>query len=466
MDSPRRRRPLRLQTRWTLRHGAALLIAVTVFGLYAYGRIARRMEQDAQLLLELQVNQVLADLDRHGADPSALTAAVQARAVAADPGLKLGIAVFTPDGRPRAAEGSLAKRSVPIPAEVLRGADPQVFGAAHLGGKYGWRVVTQRSPAGIAQVAVYARSFERNVQYVGRIFLVAIPAVIVLSGLAGWWLARTSLRPIAEIAATARRISGANLDERVPRSGTGDELDRLAATLNDTFARLQHSLERTRGFAGDAAHELRTPLAALRSQIEVTLEKERTHDEYRSALAGVSGEVERMALSVQAMLRLARSEAGLDPARRVDVPLATLLAEVAGFFEPVAEDHGVILRVGPLPDATVPGDPEWLHQLFANLLHNAIRYTPAGGVVSLDGEARADEVAVHVRDTGPGIPPEEQDRVFERFHRGGTRPDRPGTGLGLPIAREIARAHGGAIELASEPGRGATFTVRLPRSPG
>jgi len=452
--------------RWTLRHGAALLIAVTIFGVYAYGRMARRLEQDAEILLALQADQSLGDLARHHEDPAALEAVIRARTAATDPEWKLGIAIYASDGTPLVADGALADFPLPIPPPVLNRADDQTFTQADLGGRYGWRVVTQRSDAGIAQVALYGRRLDRAVKAVGRIFLVAIPVVLLLSGLAGLWLARASLRPIGQIAATARRISGSRLDERIPRSGSGDELDQLAAALNDTFSRLQQSLERTRGFAGDAAHELRTPLAALRSQIEVTLEKERSAEQYRETLAGLGHEVERLATSVQAMLRLARSEAGLDPARRVAVPLAELLREVAGFFEPVAEEHGVTLRVGALPAVTLPGDPEWLHQLFANLLHNAIRYTPRGGVVELHAEAGDSELEVRVRDTGPGIPEPEQARVFERFHRVVSRPDRPGTGLGLPIAREIARAHGGEIELTSTPGAGATFTVRLPRSPG
>jgi len=466
MASGAPRRPLTLQTRWTLLHGAALLVAVTIFGSYTYERVSRRLEQDAELLLALQADQSLADLARHHGDDAALEAAIRARSAAADPELKLGIAVYGPDGTPRFADGTLAGFPLPVPPQVLNHADDQAFGEADLGGRYVWRVVTERSDAGIVQVALYGRRLERAIQAVGRIFWVAIPVVLLLSGLAGYWLARTSLRPIAAIAATARRISGSPLDERIPQSGTGDELDQLAATLNDAFVRLRESLERTRGFAGDAAHELRTPLAALRSQIEVTLEKERSGDEYRATLAGLHGEVERLAASLQAMLRLARSEAGLDPARRVAVSLGTLLREVAGFFEPVAEEHGVALRVDALPTVTVPGDPEWLHQLFANLLHNAIRYTPRGGEVTLSLEADATEARVHVRDTGPGIPEAEQARVFERFHRVDARPERPGSGLGLPIAREIARAHGGAIELASEPGAGSTFTVRLPRAAG
>lgn len=460
------RRPLALQTRWTLLHGAALLVAVTIFGLYTYERVSRRLEQDMELLLALQADESLADLARHGDDDAALEAAIRERTAAADPELKLGIAVYAPDGRPRFSDGALAGFPLPIPTRVLNHADDQAFGEADLGGHYAWRVVTERAGAGIVQVALYGRRLERAVKAVGRIFWVAIPAVLLLSGLAGHWLARTSLRPIAEIAETARRISGSRLDEHLPRSGTGDELDQLAATLNDAFTRLRESLERTRGFAGDAAHELRTPLAALRSQIEVTLEKARSGEEYRAVLAGLQAEVERLAASVHAMLRLARSEAGLDPGRRVAVPLHELLREVAAFFEPVAEEHGVTLEVGTLPALTVPGDPEWLHQLFANLLHNAIRYTPPGGQVMLSVEADGSEARVAVRDTGPGIPVEEQARAFERFHRVDARPERPGTGLGLPIAREIARAHGGGIELASVPGAGCTFTVRLPRAAG
>jgi signal transduction histidine kinase len=412
----------------------------------------------------------------------------------AESGLRLGVAVYSPEGVRRAAAGPLATVPVRLPESVMRRTDSEIIERRDLGRSYTWRVVTQRSPAAIVQVAVYARRFERNVRYVRRIFIVALPTVLIATAGIGWWLARSSLRPIARMTAAARRISGAHLDERIPRSGTGDQLDQLAETLDDMTARLRESVLRMRRFAGDAAHELRTPLAALRSRIEVTLLREPSPGEMKDTLISARDEVDRLAETVSAMLRLARSEAGIDPARRSDVALAPLLRDVVGFFEPVAEDGGVQLRAGDLPDVTVPGDAEWLHQLFANLVHNAVRYTPAGGEVMVEGwceprgtgariavsqrlredsgavahdaapadVAAARCVVIRVRDTGIGIAPADHSRIFERFYRGSAAASRGGTGLGLPIAREIARAHGGDITVASTEGNGATFVVRLP----
>jgi signal transduction histidine kinase len=141
-----------------------------------------------------------------------------------------------------------------------------------------------------------------------------------------------------------------------------------------------------------------------------------------------------------------------------------LLATVAGFFEPVADENGVELVVEPHAPLSVPGDPSWLHQLFANLIHNAIKYTPRGGRVAISMGREPGRVCVVVRDNGVGIDQAEADQIFERFNRGRSGGTLPGVGLGLTIAREIARAHGGSIEVASEPGQGSTFSVRLPLS--
>ena len=142
--------------------------------------------------------------------------------------------------------------------------------------------------------------------------------------------------------------------------------------------------------------------------------------------------------------------------------LAPLLKDVAAFFEPLAADHDVALHCGALPDSTVNGDPAWLHQLFANLIHNAIKYTPAGGSVEVEAVRAGHQVEVRVHDTGIGIAPAETERIFERFHRLDPSRSDPGFGLGLPLAREIARAHRGEIRCESDPGHGSCFTVQLP----
>jgi heavy metal sensor kinase len=294
------------------------------------------------------------------------------------------------------------------------------------------------------------------------VFLLAFPAAVFLTALVGLLLSDATLRPLRRITATARRVSGANVREKIPLSGSDDELDRLAETLNEMLGRIEDSMSRMRRFNANAAHELRTPISALSSQIEIILERERTPAEYREVLGDAHGRVQALADVVEAMLRLARSEAGLDPEDRLPVAVADVLENVHEFFAPLADEGGVVLRQGPVPSVSVLGDTGWLQQLFANLVANAIKFTPEGGEVDVRADVREDRVCVRVCDTGPGIPPEDLERSFERFHRSANANGRSGFGLGLPIAREIARAHGGDVEIEKSDAAGTVFRVWLP----
>ncbi len=456
------RKPVSIQTKWTLRYTAALLLSVTLCAVYAYNRIDRDLAEDVELLLELQMREMLREVASHPGDDAWLQAYADTHVVQGEEGVKLGIAVIGPDGKVRVARGFPPGRLPPLPSALGGGAPERAYYDAELGGRYPYRIIATRSPEGILLIGIHTRRFVRDARHLARNFALALGVVTALTAVLGYLLARGSLRPIAAITATARRISAANVDERIPTTGSGDELDQLAATLNDMIARLHQSMDRMRQFSADAAHELRTPLAALRSQIEVTLEKDRMPDEYRAVLGGLVEEVERLGDAVSGMLRLASSEAGIEPTRRENVPLVPLLDEVVDFFAPVAEEGNIELSREACPDVVLSGDPTWLHQLFANLVHNALKYTAAGGRVTIDAATEGGQVWVRVRDTGVGVAPAEQERIFARFHRSGARQDVPGAGLGLPIAREIARAHGGEIELTSAPGSGSSFTVRLP----
>jgi len=438
-----------------------MLAALIVVGVYVHARVQSRMVEEAKLLLQMQAREVVAEVASAPEEPD-LATFLQREIEASDRGLGLGLQLFHPDGTPEMMQGSLAKNVVSLPEDLLSGDEERVFREVWLGDRYPYFVYATRTPNGYVQVAAYGRRFLRTARHIRDSILLSAPLALLVTGGLAWLLARGSLRPIAEITDGARRISGSNLGERLPTLGTGDELDQLAATLNEMMERIQRSVERMRDFSADAAHQLRTPLTALRSQLEVTLEKDRPPEEYRHVLEDVLAEVEMLTEGVNAMLRLAYSEAGIDPARRVPVELAPLLEEVAEFFLPFAEDKGVRLEHAGFPEVTVPGDPAWIHQLFANLVHNAIKYTPPGGIVSIDGARSGDEVVVQVRDTGVGVEAAERDRIFERFHRVGARQSLPGVGLGLPIAREIARAHGGSITVESRPGYGSVFSVRLP----
>lgn len=456
------RRRVSIGVQWTLRYTLALLVTVSAFGFFTYTQIVSRTESDARLVLELQVNEVAA----HAADgePDAMVDALELGIASADPELKLGFALFDEAGELIVARGTLARYPTPLPKRVLLGEERSGADQVQRGENYPHLVMAIRAPPGFVQGALYMRPFVRNARDVRDIYLYSLPVLLLLTAGLGYGLARGSLRPLAEMNATARRISGTNLDERIPTTGSGDELDELAATLNEMIARIRRSVERTRRFSGNAAHELRTPLNALRSRLEVTLGQPRDAEEARKALAETAAEVEGLSDVVHAMMRLAQSEAGLAPEQRTAVDASSLLREVVDFFAPLAEEADVELVTDLGDPAWVPGDPPWLHELFANLLDNGIKYTHAGGRVEVTIERTREAVIVRVRDDGIGVPAEDLARIFEPFYRVGDRSMAPGVGLGLPISREIARAHGGELSVESPPGEGTTFTVRLPAS--
>jgi two-component system heavy metal sensor histidine kinase CusS len=446
---------------------AAMLVAVSLLAAYAYVRIEQRLLQDARFLVDLHLKQMSETLAAAPGDDAALANYAERSTTAGGPDLKLGLQVFGPDGRLRLASGTLADNPVPLPASLPD--DPKDRVARHVdfpGEKYPYLVLTRRLPdGGAVQGAVYLRRFIRNARGVRDIFLWALPLAGALTFVLGGWLVRGSLRPIASITRAAQHISGTHLEERIPTTGSGDELDQLANTLNDMMQRIRRSVERMQRFSANAAHELRTPLNALRSRLEVTLEQPRSADEYRKILGETAEEVASFSDSVHAMLRLAQSEAGLAPEHRVPVRIAPLLEEVVDFFGPLAEEQGLALERGPFEDATVSGEPAWLRQAIANLVDNAIRYTPEGGRIELSAARDPDgrTVSIAVADTGPGIDAAELERIFEPFHRvRGEAAAGPGAGIGLALVREIARAHGGDVSVESAPGRGSRFSVRLP----
>jgi heavy metal sensor kinase len=307
--------------------------------------------------------------------------------------------------------------------------------------------------------------FARSVAAIRDAFWTAAPVMLLVTALLGYLLSRGSLRPIATIARSARRISTRQLDERIPTTGSGDELDQLATTLNEMVDRIRDGVERIHAFSADAAHQLRTPLNAMQGEIDVTLAKERTPAEYRGVLGDVYQQVVTLSDTVNAILRLAMSEGGLDANHTVRVEIDPLLEDVVDFFAVLAEERGVELGVIAESKGAVRGDPTWLHQLFANLIHNAIQYTPAGGSVRVEARPADGEALIRVRDTGPGMSDADRSIAFSRMQRGSASEPGEGLGLGLSLAREIARAHHGTIEIESPPEGGSVFAVRLPIAP-
>jgi heavy metal sensor kinase len=447
--------------KWTLRYSVAILVTLAAYSIYAYTRIQHQASHDGRLLLALQAAELAGQIEQAPSDTEDWADFIS-DASTTDPHLKISVQVFDPGGRVRFASGVLADGEVGIPEGFATGPEDTRFYEVDLGQEYKYWVLAVKTGGGIIQVGTYSREFVRPVRRLRIVLLTTVPTVFIITFALGWWLARTSLRPLAEITATAARITGSRLDAGIPLTGSGDELDRLAQTLNDMTRRISESVSKLRHFSVDAAHQLRTPLTALRSRLEVTLETESMTPEIRQVITDTLAEIEQLADAVASMLQLASSEAGLDPGGGVPVSLGSLLDSVVEFYEPLAGEQGLSLRRIGASDATVLGDISWLRQLFANLVENALRYTPSGGAIEMEIEPKSESVLVRVRDTGAGIAESDLERVFDRFYRVPSRSARSGVGLGLTLAHQIARAHGGEVSVESTVGKGSTFTVSLP----
>jgi two-component system, OmpR family, sensor kinase len=360
---------------------------------------------------------------------------------------------------------------LPLSREALRNASRGLatFETVENLGRYPVRVLTVPMMEGsrmtnLIQVGMSLQSAaETRVRFL-LAMAVLLPAGLVLAGWGGSVLARHALKPVERMAEAAHRIGAEHLNERVEETGTGDELDRLAITLNEMLSRLDSAFTQARRFSADASHELQTPLTILKGELEVALRFPRTADEYRATLMSAVEEVNRIAHLVEGLLLLHRAEAGALRIDRRQVDLEQLLKEVHGQLKVLADSRSIELRLGPLEPVSLQGDPELLRRLLLNLGDNAIKYTPPNGMVSLSLERKGRWASVLVSDTGIGIRSEEEERIFQPFYR--TVEARSlaeaGTGLGLSIARSIALAHGGKIQIQSIPGQGSTFEVLIP----
>jgi two-component system OmpR family sensor kinase len=293
----------------------------------------------------------------------------------------------------------------------------------------------------------------------------SVPAALVVMVLAGSWMARVALAPLSRLAGAARTIGVTNLQQRLPVRGANDELDEVAQSFNDALGRLEKAVGEMRQFSTALAHELRTPLAALRGEIEMALLRQGSDESYRGALASQLEEIDRLKHLIDQLLTLARAEGGQIPLRHDRVELGELTASVVEQMEPLAHARDIDLGVSVSGAVTMEqSDAEWLRRLLLNLLDNALKFTPPGGTVVVQLSQQDGIATLQVRDTGAGMTSDTVARVFEPFYR--ADPARSarveGAGLGLSLVKWIVDRHRGRIDIESQPGRGSTFTVRLP----
>ena len=296
-------------------------------------------------------------------------------------------------------------------------------------------------------------------------FWAILLGTLAILPLIGYQIARHGIRPVEEMATTARHISSTNLRERILSEGYPFELASLADTFNKMLDRLEDSFERVSKFSGDIAHELRTPVNNIRGEAEVALASARTVNEYRDVLESCLEEVVRLSDLIRDLLFLARAENPLTHLHRERINVGELLEGVREYYEASAADGRVSLTTGVSPEPVIAElDRTLVQRAVGNLVSNAVAHTPPGGSVVLQANAEVSGFHIEVRDTGVGIPPEALPRVFDRFFR--VDPSRSqasgGTGLGLAIVQSIVLLHGGNVEIASQPGQGTRVHSACP----
>ncbi|HEU4759984.1 MAG TPA: ATP-binding protein [Dehalococcoidia bacterium] len=317
------------------------------------------------------------------------------------------------------------------------------------------------SPLGIVEVGESTELISRTLDRLRTLFIAVGSAAVLVTFAVGYWLSRRTLRPIEDVAAVAARIEASDLTQRIGARGQPLEVQRLSDTFDSMLARLDRAFQQQRNFVLDVAHELRTPLTALSGNIDVLLMREDLDEQTRQQLERMSGETARLIRLTTNLLYLAMADAGRELDRR-PVELDVLCLDVCRLMRDLRPE--VKLRLGNEDQVTVTGDRDLLKQMLLNLVENGMKYTPAGGTVTLSLYLDESRARIVVEDTGRGLSPEELSRVFQRFYRGGDSGKRgsAGAGIGLAIVDWIVRAHGGEIGVESEVGKGSRFTVLLP----
>lgn len=325
------------------------------------------------------------------------------------------------------------------------------------------RIIGAIGPNAVLEIGL---SLEENEELIATIlhgFLFTLVAVFLLGGPIGWFMARRALRAIGKVTRTANEISRGALDQRVPVGSEGDELDHLARTFNTMLDRIQALIVGMREMTDNLAHDLRSPLARMRAASEMSLSNGEPKTERNALAVHIIEDCDRLLEIINTTLDIAEAESGAAKLRISNVDLVDVVLDACDLFQTVAEDNHVVITTNLPKQCLVPGDRPRLQRVVANLLDNALKYTPAGGRVAITLAAESSQVKLSIADTGVGVSAHELPRIFERFYRCDRSRGKGGNGLGLSLALAIVHAHGGDIAVVSSLGEGSTFTLILAR---
>ena len=463
------RRSIRFQlTAW---YAAILIVTFALAGVYVFIAVQHAAEETVDNDLRARLAAVREYLPREsgGEETEALGDALEERAALGPGGVWLQIA----DSHGKWIYRSDAledEDATPVSMALLppRGQTR----TTRLHGKL-LRVLTAPLGGGVVQIGSPMGEFAEMLENLRWTLSLGIPLLLLLACSGGYWMSGRALKPVDEIARTVEQIGSKTLTERLTQRGTGDELDRLSDTINHMLARLESAFQLVTQFTADASHELRTPVAIIRTTGEVIRASRRTAEEHEAAWNQVVIQTERMSGLIDDLLLLARADTGRSELAFEAMDLAETVCTVTGEMRILAEASGLRLTTSIPSECPMSGDPEAIRRLLLVLLDNAIKYTGAGGEVAVSMRIEEDfgkescgkrSAIVEVRDTGSGIGAEDLPRIFDRFYRISADRSRKsgGAGLGLSIAKWLACQHGGDIVAESAAGKGSTFRVTLP----
>jgi heavy metal sensor kinase len=331
-----------------------------------------------------------------------------------------------------------------------------------------FKVRTVYGSIGPNLVLQIGESLEEDAEFLELHRIVFIPVMAVMAIIAaiiGWLMARRALTGVEEVSQTAMEISKGALDKRVPFKARGEEIERLATTFNHMLDRINLLIRGMREMSDNIAHDLRSPLARIRGVAEMALTTSATEEEHKAMAGSMLEECDRLLGMINAMLDIAEAESGAGAIKLEEVDLVGVIQRACELFQAIAEENGVTIAAELPESCLVYGEARKLQRIVANLLDNALKFTPAEGTVAVSLKADNGQVAIAVRDTGIGISEDDLPHIFKRFYRCDNSRAQHGTGLGLSLVKAIAGSLGGSVNVTSHLGKGSTFTVSFPQMP-
>jgi len=460
-----------VRTRLTIWYGGVLALSLVVFALIVYYSATRsfyaRQDESLQSTAKTVASAYLQELEEEGSVAKA-NEVVLAQMVFPN----RYVQVTDMDGRALAWSDNLAHQPLLVSSQTFNEARERgdSFATINAADSPGLRVAVvplsndSGKRLGFAVVAESLSVIEESSGRLRRGFYAGVPIVLLFASAGGYFLARKSLAPIAAMDRQTRRITADDLSARLYVRNSRDEIGRLATTVNALLERLQVAFEEEKRFVADASHELRTPVAVLRGEAEVALEHERTTAEYQQSLQFIKDEAESLSHIVENLFVLARQPLRQPTLARQSLSINELVGECIRAGEVLAAQKNLKLLFEDAPRSIVlSGDDDLLKRMLLNVIDNAVKYTPAGGAIEVKLTTENGSARLTVKDTGIGVPLEDQPQIFDRFYRVDKARSRTlgGAGLGLSIAKSIVELHAGAISVSSDSG-GSTFTIDLP----